>query len=500
MPCRELAVTVGAGSLTSSRSFGKNGAPDRRLLGEMAAMLSEVNIAKVSLDRLAPIVGPERSERLRSVAKEAVELLAGRTVWNVNSTAAGGGVAEMMQALLAYARGVDVDVRWVVIGGEPDFFAITKRIHNGLHGSTGDGGLLGPMERATYESVLAENLRELKALIRPGDVVILHDPQPAGLIQGVREAGATTVWRCHIGVDNPNAQVDVAWDFLRPYLEAAHAYVFTRAEYVPAWINRSKTSIVQPSIDPFSAKNAPMSQQQIQAILGRSGLVETDEPQTQATFTRGDGSAGHIERRADLLQTGPPPHAGRPLVVQVSRWDPLKDMAGVLEGFAAWANGANDAHLMLVGPTVTAVVDDPEAADTLAKCVALWRRLPDAQRRRIHLATLSMDDLDENAAIVNAVQRHASVVVQKSIAEGFGLTVTEAMWKARPVIASAVGGIRDQIIDDEHGQLLEDPHDLGGFGRALSRLFDDRQNAERLGNNARKMVVAKFLGDRHLEE
>ena len=409
-------------------------------------------------------------------------------------------MAEMMHVLLPYARGVDVDVRWVVIGGEPEFFAITKRIHNGLHGSIDNNGLLGPVERKTYERVMAENLNELKALVRPGDVAILHDPQTAGLIQGVREAGATTVWRCHIGVDSPNAQVDAAWDFLRPDLEAAHAYVFTRAEYVPAWMNRSGTGIIQPSIDPFSAKNAPMSRHQVQAILGRSGLVETYAPQPLATFTRSDGSAGQIERSADLLQTGRPPPPEKPLVVQVSRWDPLKDMAGVMEGFAAWANGLHDAHLMLVGPAVTAVADDPEAADTLAACVDLWRGLPDAQRRRIHLASLPLDDRDENAAIVNAVQRHAAVVVQKSIAEGFGLTVTEAMWKARPVIASAVGGIRDQIIDDEHGLLLEDPHDLGGFGRALSRLFDDRQNAERLGNNARQMVVAKFLGDRHLEE
>ena len=462
--------------------------------------LKEVDVRGVSVDRLAPIVGSERAERLRSLAKQAQTTLFGRTVWNVNSTASGGGVAEMMQVLLAYARGADVDARWVVIGGGPDFFAITKRIHNGLHGSAGDGGRLGTTERAPYEKVTRENVDELVALVRPGDIAIMHDPQTAGLIEGVKQAGATAVWRSHIGIDSRNAQVDRAWDFLRPYLEQADAYVFTRAEYVPPWMDRDKTSIIQPSIDPFSAKNAPMSRRQVEAILSHGGLIGSEADHSPPSFTRSDGSLGRVNRMADMMQTGPPPPADIPLVVQVSRWDRLKDMTGVMGGFAESVSSLDDGHLMLIGPAVTGVADDPEDVEVLAECIERWRELPSSARHRIHLATLPLDDRDENAAMVNAIQRHAAVVVQKSIAEGFGLTVTEAMWKARPIVASEVGGIPDQIVDGEHGLLLRDPRDLKGFGQAVSRLLGDRQYAEQLGNNAQRRVVEEFLGDRHLEK
>ena len=462
--------------------------------------LKEVHVEGVSIDRLAPIVGSERTAKLQSLARQAKAALAGRTVLNVNATAAGGGVAEMMQVLLAYARGSGINSRWIVIQGEPDFFAITKRIHNGLHGSIGDGGPLGRIERACYERVLGENAKALKALIRHGDIVILHDPQTAGLIKDVQQAGAICVWRCHIGTDNPNAQVDRSWDFLRSYLEGADAYVFTRADYVPRWMDPGRTHIIQPSIDAFSAKNVVMSRSDVEAILGYVGLTKSDGNSSAPPFTRSNGSLGRINRFSDIMQTGPPPPAQAPLVVQVSRWDRLKDMAGVMEGFARYADRLKDAHLMLVGPVVTGVADDPEGGEVLAECVDQWRQLPDLVRHRVHLATLPLTDRDENAAIVNAIQRHAAVVVQKSIAEGFGLTVTEAMWKARPIVASAVGGIPDQIVDGQHGLLLGDPHDLRGFGQAISRLLEDHPYAEQLGNSAQRRAVEKFLGDRHLEQ
>jgi trehalose synthase len=178
----------------------------------------------------------------------------------------------------------------------------------------------------------------------------------------------------------------------------------------------------------------------------------------------------------------------------------MKDMAGVMNGFVQHVDPSLDAHLLLCGPVVTGVADDPEGAEVLNECMALWRELPHAARSRVHLACIPMADADENAAIVNAIQRHASVVVQKSLAEGFGLTVAEAMWKRQPVVASAVGGIVDQIEDGTHGLLVDDPADLPAFGRAVESLIRDRDEARRLAENGRQRVASEFLGDRHLEQ
>ena len=215
-------------------------------------------------------------------------------------------------------------------------------------------------------------------------------------------------------------------------------------------------------------------------------------------FLHRDGSPGCVSCHADLVGTGPPP-AGAPLVAQVSRWDAMKDMAGVMEGFAAHVDPALGAHLLLVGPAVAGVADDPEAAAVLRDCRGRREALPAAARERVHLACMPMDDPDEQAAVVNALQRHAAVVTQKSLAEGFGLTVAEAMWKARPVVASAVGGIQDQIDDGVDGVLLADPRDLAAFGAAVERLLADPGEARRLGAAARARVVDEFLGDRHLQ-
>ena len=178
----------------------------------------------------------------------------------------------------------------------------------------------------------------------------------------------------------------------------------------------------------------------------------------------------------------------------------MKDMAGVMMGFAEHVEFSLGAHLILAGPSVTGVADDPEAAEVYDDCIARWRALPHAVRGRVHLACVPMADPDEAAAIVNALQRRAAVVGQKSLAEGFGLTVAEAMWKSRPVVASAVGGIVDQVDSGTHGLLIDDPHDLAAFGAAVETLLQDRAEAERLGANARARAVAEFLGDRHLNQ
>jgi trehalose synthase len=463
--------------------------------------LHEVEVQAIDAARLEPLIGTDRMERFEQTAEIARETLAGSSVLNVNSTAAGGGVAEMLQTLLSYARGAGIDARWLVIEGDPAFFAITKRVHNGLYGIAGDGGDLGPAEHRHYEQVLRANAQELSALFRPGDMVIIHDPQPAGLVAAAKSAGAHVVWRCHVGLDRPNEWSDRAWEFLRPYLTDTDAIVVSRAAFAPPWADPEQVHVIQPSIDPFSAKNEPMSMRNARLILSYVGLLDgAIETPPAVPFTRRDGSPGRINRRVDVVQTGPPASADAPLVAQISRWDRMKDMAGVMNGFVHHVDPSLGAHLLLCGPVVTGVADDPEAAELLDECTAVWRELPHAARSRVHLACIPMGDPDENAAIVNAIQRHASVVVQKSLAEGFGLTVAEAMWKRRPVVATAVGGIVDQIEDGTHGLLIDDPADLAAFGAAVESLLRDRDEATRLAQNAHRRVTDEFLGDRHLEQ
>jgi trehalose synthase len=463
-------------------------------------VLEEVSVRALAPERLTSIIGPARAQRFNTTAELAREAFEGRVVLNVNSTAVGGGVAEMLQTLLAYARGVGVDARWVVVEGNPDFFAITKRIHNGLYGTPGDGGPLGLAERAHYEKTLHRNAAELRVHVRPGDFVLLHDPQTAALAPALADAGVTVVWRCHVGLDRPNEYSERAWDFLRPYLEGVDAYVFSCAQFAPPWLDRDRLEVIPPSIDPFSAKNEPMDAAEVRRILQFVGLIGGSDGPPVATFTRRDGSPGRINRHADILQTGPPPPLAAPLVLQASRWDSLKDMRGVMEAFAEHVAPASDAHLVLAGPAVHGVADDPEAAEILDDCVEGWHALPHAARSRVHLACVPMTDPDEAAAIVNALQRYCTIAVQKSFAEGFGLTVSEAMWKSRPVVASAVGGIVDQVVDGETGLLVQDPYDRVEFADALLALLRDPAGATRMGANARERAIEHFLGDRHLEQ
>ncbi len=463
--------------------------------------LHEVDVQAIDAARLEPLIGMERLSRFEQAAEAARETLAGSSVLNVNSTRAGGGVAEMLQTLLSYARGAGIDARWLAIEGDPAFFAITKRIHNGLYGSPGDGGDLGAAERRHYERVLRANGDELRAVMRADDVVVLHDPQPAGLVTVAKHADARVVWRCHVGLDRPNEWSERAWEFLRPYLAEADAIVASRATFGPPWLDPADVHVIRPSIDPFSAKNEPLSIRNARLTLSYVGLLDgTIETAPAVPFTRRDGSPGRINRRVDIVQTGPPPPVDVPLVVQVSRWDRMKDMPGVMRGFVEHVDPSLGAHLLLCGPTVTGVADDPEGAGVLDECLGRWRDLPHAARSRVHLACIPMADPDENASIVNAIQRHASVVVQKSLAEGFGLTVAEAMWKRKPVVASAVGGIVDQIEDGTHGLLVDDPTDLRAFGAAVESLLRDRTAAARLAENAHLRVTDEFLGDRHLEQ
>jgi trehalose synthase len=445
---------------------------------------------------LAAVLAPGRYDELTSkVAPRFARLLGHRAVVNVNSTAQGGGVAEMLHSLVPMARSLGEDARWVVIDGDPDFFAFTKRLHNLLHGHPGDGLGISEADAARYADVAAHNAQELRAVSTDDDIVVVHDPQTAGLARHCATRGNRVIWRCHIGIDDANAYARTAWDFLRGHLEDhVHGYVFTREQYAPPWVPRDRLHVIPPSIDPLAPKNVELPPDDVVGILQHVGLV-AGRPATPPSFRRPDGSTARIHRYADLIGAGPAPDPGQPIVVQVSRWDRLKDPEGVLRGFADHVVDGHHAHLVLAGPAVTSVADDPEAADILERCWVAWRSLPHATRAHIRLACLPMADGDENATIVNALQRHAAVVVQKSLAEGFGLTVTEAAYKARPVVASAVGGIVDQIDDGETGLLLRQADDLAHFGGLVRSLLDDPARGDRLGAAAREKVRHEFLPD-----
>lgn len=463
--------------------------------------MRDVEVDPIPLARLEALLTPDRVNRLRQYAELAQPLLEGRVVWNVNATSQGGGVAEMLEALVAYARGTGVDTRWLTLAGDKEFFTVTKRVHNLLHGIPGDAAALGEAERRCFEDVTAANAEELRRRVRPGDIVLLHDPQTAGLVETVERCGAYPVWRCHIGRDEPNELTEKGWDFLRQYLEGAAGFIFSRELYAPDWVPAERLWVIPPSLDPFTAKNSAMSPSAVAAALQLSGLVETDAPPDDLGFARRDGTPGVVRAHRGLLHDGGEIPASAPLVLQVSRWDRLKDMQGVMLGFAEHIHDVpEDAHLLLAGPDVAGVTDDPEGLAVLTECMDAWRELPASARRRTHLACLPMDDVDENARLVNALQRHAAVVVQKSLVEGFGLTVTEPMWKGRPVVASAIGGIQDQIEDGVNGVLLPDPTDTAGFARMVAALLDDAARSAQLGAAAHERIRDEFLGDRHLTQ
>jgi len=435
--------------------------------------LKQVEFEPTPLGRFRPLLG-ERFEEIEQAAAGARETFDGRRIWHVNSTSQGGGVAEMLRALLPYARDAGVDVRWVVLTESDGFFDLTKRIHNRLHGDSEGGGKLDDAAAETYARATEQAAAELRKLVAPGDVIYLHDPQPAGLVPAMKDEGLAVVWRCHIGVDHPNAAAREAWDFLRPYVEPADAFVFSRRAYIWEGLDEDRTWIMPPVIDPFSPKNEELEDERITEILAA------------------------IEEEATILQEEPVP-AEATVVTQVSRWDRLKDPEGLLEILDRHL-GDPAIHLCLVGPQTEGVDDDPEGAQVYERVAERWRGLDAERRRRAHLISLPMDDLARNASMVNALQRRSDLIVQKSLAEGFGLTVAEAMWKAKPVIASGVGGIQDQVADGKTGVLVEDPRDLPAFGRAIEALAADPERAAAMGAAGREHVRDSYLAVDRLRE
>ncbi|MGN6558125.1 MAG: glycosyltransferase, partial [Solirubrobacterales bacterium] len=293
--------------------------------------LKSVEIEPAPLERFRPLLG-ERYAEIEQAAASAPAIFGDRRIWHVSSTAQGGGVAEMLRALLPYVRGADVDTRWLVLPETDGFFAVTKRIHNRLHGHEGDGNALDDRARAIYERALDWCAGELSRLLTPGDVIYLHDPQTAGLVPAMRRAGLAVVWRCHVGVDRPNHLAREAWDFLRPYVEKADAYVFSRPEYLWEGLDATKAWFMPPVIDPFSPKNEDLDEARLGEVLAA------------------------IEEKATILQEGPTPDDAT-LVAQVSRWDRLKDPRGLLEVFERHLDDPS-LHLALVGPETEGVSDD----------------------------------------------------------------------------------------------------------------------------------------------
>jgi trehalose synthase len=459
--------------------------------------LDDVTVTPLDPERLRAVLTPDALAAFEHTLTRGRELLESRTLWNVNSTAYGGGVAEMLRSLIGYARGGGVDARWMVIEGDGEFFRVTKRLHNRLHGHDGDGGSLGEDERDAYERTCTANAELMAEHTRPADVLLLHDPQTAGMIPRLIQTGVPVIWRAHVGIDPPNDLAREAWRFLIPYVERADAYVFSQPGYIWEGLDPAKQTVNAPSIDVFSPKNHAMAFTSVIAVLRAAGLAgDRHHHYSRAIFERLDGSVGRVESKARLVEDGQL-WLDVPLLAQVSRWDRLKDPLGVLAAFAEHIHAENEPHLVLAGPDVTAVADDPEGEEVFAEVEAAWSALPRRLRRRVHLALLPMVDSDENAVIVNALQRRADVVAQKSLAEGFGLTVSEAMWKGRPVVASRIGGIRGQIEDGTTGFLV-DPGDLRTFGERVTELLDDPHGAERMGAAAQTRVRDLFLGPRHL--
>jgi trehalose synthase len=286
--------------------------------------VTEVRVSALALEELRSVIAPDAWERLVGGLDQARSLLDGRSLWNVNSTAAGGGVAEMLWSWVGLAQGLGISMRWLTISGRAEFFTLTKRLHNFLHGEPGDGGELGEAERRVYEEVTAANAAALLETVGADDVVFLHDPQTAGLVVPLVESGRTVVWRCHIGSDERNQVSAAGWAFLEPYIRRADACVFSRRAYVPDCLEGMLVAIVPPSIDALSAKNQELAAEQVTAILRQVGLAPGGGGEVEgAEFRRRGGSVERIVRRCELISSGALPDEAAPLVVQVSRWDRL---------------------------------------------------------------------------------------------------------------------------------------------------------------------------------
>ncbi len=382
-----------------------------------------------TVEDYAPLIGGAATARILGKAERLRDL----HVVNVNSTYYGGGVAEILSSLTLLMNSVGVEVGWRVIQGRPDYFSVTKKMHNALQGAEIN---LSELKKSIYEEVVFENAMRMHL---DHDLVIVHDPQPLPLI-GFYRKKSPWVWRCHIDLSAPN---EALWSYLAPYVERYDAVVLSLPEYAQKL--SAPQRFIMPAINPFSTTNRAMSDDEIADRLD------------------------HYNIPTDL-----------PLVVQVSRFDKWKDPQGVIEAFHK-ARKEVDATLVLVGNIAT---DDPEGQE-------VFESLCSCSNERIRIISA------QDASLVNALQRRAAVVVQKSLREGFGLTVTEAMWKGAAVVGARVGGIRHQIADGESGFLVDTVEQAA---ERIVTLVKDPKLRARLGAKATETVRERFLMTRLLEE
>jgi len=388
----------------------------------------------VLLDDYIPIVGESVVEDMRLVARH----LKGRVIKNINSTAVGGGVAEILSRMVPLLKELGVDAQWDVIkGGEP-FFSVTKKFHNALHGVPQE---ITDADSRAYWDTQEANLAQMDL---HADTIFIHDPQPAGLVRIKKDLGNRWIWRCHVDVSNPEPRV---WNILKPLIEQYDATVFS----APSFAQELKVPqfLIAPSIDPLSDKNKDLSPEVVDSVLQRFGISPD-----------------------------------KPLVTQVSRFDRLKDPVGVIQAYRL-VKPYVDCQLLLAGGSAT---DDPEGAQVLAEVRERAHDDPD-----IHVLELPPTSNVE----INALQRASTIVIQKSLKEGFGLTVSEALWKSKPVIAGAVGGIPLQITHKYSGILT---HTIEGTAYWLKALLQSPEFAKKLGENGREHVRQNFLLTRHLND
>jgi trehalose synthase len=464
-----------------------------------AALADHLEVA-----HLAPAV-----HQLRSEAAAVVRRLQGRTVWMVNSTAAGGGVAEMLPTMVSLLRDLGIATEWAVIESRDEaFFRLTKRVHNLIHGS-GEAGL-GEDERTLFERVNAGNARDLLAHVVDGDFLVVHDPQPmplAALLK--RERRLRAVWRCHIGLDSDTGETRDAWRFLEPYAQAYDYGVFSAPEYIAPFLT-GRSTIIYPAIDPLTNKNRHVHLHAVVGILSNGGLARVGGPvvrppfEDQAQRLNADGRFGPATQPDDIGLLH------RPIITQISRWDRLKGFLPLLQGFAEFKRRCHAgelpdlgalhvrrralARLVLAGPAPDSVADDPEGQGVLEELAAAYRQLPAEIQADIAVLALPMRVPEENALMVNAVQRASTIVVQNSLREGFGLTITEAMWKHVPVLTNNMAvGPRQQIRDGLDGRLIHDPCDTAELADMLDAMLADSAGRSAWGRNAQRRAHDHFL-------
>lgn len=435
-----------------------------------------------------------------------VPALKNTCIWMVNSTAQGGGVAEMMPRMLSIMRQVGVQVEWLVLeSDEEDFFKFTKKLHNLIHGQ-GDINISG-QERKIFQQVSEANAQALLKYVKDQDVVVLHDPQPLGMVKVLKEQrDVKVIWRCHIGLDISNKQTETVWSFLNPYFEYIDHFVFSAPEYIPKGL-AGNVSIIFPGIDPLSHKNRELETYKLGGIFSNAGLLRSQHPKVTPDFKQQvkrlqpDGSFAEAANGEDIGLLF------RPIITQVSRWDRLKGFLPLVRAFVDLKKNVGQfckvelraarivetARLVLAGPDPDYVSDDPEGEKVLAELASYYQYLDENLQKDIAICKLPMYSVKENALIVNALQRSSFVVVQNSLREGFGLTATEAMWKRIPVMASNACGLRHQIRNNIEGFLISDPEDQKEVARQLCNMLGNHREIEKMGFQAQKRVIDNFL-------